>query len=94
MQFVCVYYSTEVSNGNVLKLNGMVEWERANGNCEGGFSVDSYSYIVFSFVYGHIKVVYCVAPLNYEINKRMSCPKIINASQAHIHQYKNWISCG
>ena len=45
MQFVCVYSSTELSNGNVLKLNGMVEWERDNGNCKGGFSVDSYSYI-------------------------------------------------
>lgn len=74
MQFVCVYSITEVSNGSVLMLNGMVGWERDNGNCKGGFSVDSYSYIVFSFVYGNIKVVYCVAPLNYEVNIQWGCP--------------------
>jgi len=73
MQFVCVYSSIEVPNGSVLMLNGMVEWESDNGNCRGAFSVDSYSYNVFSFVYGNIKVVYCVAPLNYEINVQWGC---------------------
>jgi len=73
MQFVCVYSIIEVSNSSVLMLNGMVEWKRDNGNCKGGFSVDSYSYIVFSFVYENIKVLYCVAPLNYEINIQRGC---------------------
>ena len=46
-----------------------VEWDgsmsKGNGMCKGEFSVDGCLYILFNFVNGNIKVVYCIVLFSF-----------------------------